>query len=254
MLRTASVVRRRTSGSGFAKLLQRFVGLALAWYCLLRLLAHESDPTGQIHDAHAGAMKAPPVEATALGAPAGEAAPTNAATLKFRDFYVTPLGPRGLEFTRRIKALDGQRVRIAGFMVRSRHHVPGTLLLTPYVVNVDDCHYGLADDLPPQTLHVTVPWLEGRRVPFIPGPLLLTGKLELGPKEQPDGRNFAVRLVLESVASAVAGTASPGMGDSPAVADPRPATGPAARDSTAETHGGGNAVHCPNPVNPETKP
>lgn len=248
------VVRRRTAGSDFAAHCCRFAGLALALSCVICPCAHEGDPTCPTPGANVGTPPAPAAESTALGAPAGAAASTNLATLKFRDFYVTPIGARGLEFTPRIKALDGQRVRIAGYMVRSRYHVPGTLLLTPQVVTVDDCHYGLADDLPPQTLHVTVPWLEGRRVPFVPGPLWLTGKLELGPKEQPDGRNFAVRLVLESAASAGMEAGSSGAGESPAEADPRPAASPAARDSTAATPGGGSAVLNPNPANPETNP
>jgi hypothetical protein len=122
--------------------------------------------------------------------------------LKFRDFYRLPLGPRGLELTDTVRALEGQTVRIVGYMAQYGHATPGTLLLTSYPVKMDDCHYGLADDLPPQTLHVTVPRLAGQKIAFRRGPLVLTGRLEVGPKDQPDGRNFAVRLVLDEATAA----------------------------------------------------
>jgi hypothetical protein len=123
--------------------------------------------------------------------------PAGVPELKFRDFYRTPLGPRGIELTEVIHELEGQTVCVVGYMVQSTHLTPGTFLLTPRPVKMDDCHYGLADDLPPQTLQVTVPALAGRKARYQPGLVSVVGKLELGPKEQPDGRNCAVRLVME---------------------------------------------------------
>lgn len=123
--------------------------------------------------------------------------PPDVSELKFREFFALPMGSRGPELTAAIQKLDGQRVRILGYMVRSSFSVPGTLLLTPFPVSMDDCHYGLADDLPPQTVHVEIPEFAGKKVPFTPGLLLLTGALRLGPEQLPDGRNFTVHLRLE---------------------------------------------------------
>lgn len=191
------------------------IGLAAA---LARALAHDGAPN--CHD-HPAAASAPGPSAdrmptlTAAAEVAGQAADGEVEALRFAEFYVTPLGPRGLEYTPRLRQLSGRRVQIAGYMVRSRHSVPGTLLLTPYPVKVDDCHYGLADDLPPQTLHVTVPAFAGRAVPFAPGLLRVTGTVELGPQEQPDGRNFAVRLALDGLPGAVSGTDLPKVDERP---------------------------------------
>lgn len=132
--------------------------------------------------------------------------PEGVVDLDFSQFYRRPIGPRGLELTEEMRRLDGQRVRAVGYMVKYSFAEPGTFLLTPFPVQMDDCHYGLADELPPQTLHVTVPERAGKRIPHQRGPLVLFGRLEVGQKAQPDGRDFAVRLVLdETVAAASAG-------------------------------------------------
>jgi len=138
--------------------------------------------------------------------PAAEARPPAAAdlpplpegvtALQFGELFVKPVGPRGLVFTDKVKSLDGRRVRILGHMVRREGAPPGTLLLAPYPVQLHDSEYGLADDLPPSTLFVTVPDAEGE-IPFTAGLLLLTGRLELGSREEPDGRTSVVRLVLD---------------------------------------------------------
>ena len=138
---------------------------------------------------------APPV---ATPAPAAQLPPLpeGVTELRFREFFVRPVGPRGLVHTEKLKNLDRQRVRILGHMVRREGAPPQTLLLTPNPVQLHDIEYGLADDLPPNTLFVTVPDAEGE-IPFTPGLLLLTGRLEIGSREEPDGRTSVVRLVLD---------------------------------------------------------
>ncbi len=132
--------------------------------------------------------------------------PEGVVDLDFSQFFRRPIGPRGLELTAEIRRLDGRRVRAVGYMVKYSFAEPGTFLLTPFPVQMDDCHYGLADDLPPQTLHVTVPDRAGKRVPHQRGPLVLFGRVQVGQKAQPDGREFGVRLVLDdTVAAAPAG-------------------------------------------------
>lgn len=131
-------------------------------------------------------------------------APEGVAHLKFSEFFVQPVGPRGLEYSADLKRLDGRRVRILGFMVRQTRPAPGTVLLAPYAAATHEGEYGLCDDLPPATLFVQVPKYADLAVPFTPGPLLLTGKLELGPRQEADGRVSHVRLVLDPEAVVVA--------------------------------------------------
>lgn len=178
----------------------------------------------------ATALRHPPRTAAALPQPAPVAPavaalpplPAGIEELKFADFFKTPVGPAGLELTDKIRALDGHRVRILGHMVteevtkcsgddaptvRGRKLpvwteclTPGRLLLTPRPAEVSYAHYGICDDLPPQTLYVTVPEKFGEPVPHTPGLLLLTGTLSVGNKPEPDGRISTVRLTLDPLA------------------------------------------------------
>ena len=133
--------------------------------------------------------------------------------LKFADFFKLPVGPLGLELSGKVTALDGKRVRILGHMVREQVEeeegeshkdsatpdiVLGRLMLapTPQIVNTE--HYGLCEDLPPQTLFVTVPDLAGKPVPYTGGLMLLTGTLSVGARTEADGRTSILRLALDS--------------------------------------------------------
>lgn len=158
--------------------------------------------------------------------------PDGVELLRFDDFYKKPVGKYGLEYSERVQALAGKRVRILGFMVRQEKPVPGLVLLAPYALVTNEAEYGLCDDFPPEILFVHLP--EGRlagrglgkmdapfasplfaetghehchsdhegavarerSAPWIPGPLLLTGKLETGRREEADGRVSHVRLII----------------------------------------------------------
>ena len=163
----------------------------------------------------------PPPRATAKipKLPPRPPAPEGVTDLSFEDFYQMPIGPRGMEFTDQIKALDGKRVRLAGFQVTEmvgvcnsepdansparkaramfEASVPGRLMIAPMPDSVNFGHYGLCEDLPPQVAFVTVPELYGQAVPQHFGPLLVTGILDLGNKPEPDGRVSAVRITLD---------------------------------------------------------
>jgi hypothetical protein len=141
------------------------------------------------------------------------------ADLNFEDFYQMPIGPMGMEFTDKIKALNGKRVRLAGFQVAEvvgvcnsepnassparkaramfEASVPGRVMLSSTPESVNFNHYGLCEDLPPQVAFVTVPELYGEVVPHHPGPLLVTGILDIGNKPEPDGRVSSVRITLD---------------------------------------------------------
>jgi hypothetical protein len=145
--------------------------------------------------------------------------PEGVTDIAFADFFQMPVGPRGLVFTDKIKALQGKKVRIAGFQVAEmvsvcaadqggtsqaakaramfEASVPGRLMLSPLPAAVNISHLGLCEDLPPQVLFVTVPEAFGEILPQHEGPLLLTGTLDLGNKTEPDARVSAVRLKLD---------------------------------------------------------
>lgn len=126
--------------------------------------------------------------------------PAGVAELKFTELYKMPVGPRGLELTDTVRALAGKRVRVLGFMVRQAKGSPGVAILSPYEIATNENEYGVADDLPPALIYVEVSRYEDIAVPYTPGPLLLTGVLELGRREEADGRVSEIRLRLDEPA------------------------------------------------------
>lgn len=127
-------------------------------------------------------------------------APEGVHDLAFSRIYRTPLGPKGLELEPATAALTGQRVRILGFMVRQARPSPGVALLAPFPLTTNEVEYSLSDDLPVSTLFVDVPAYADIAVPHTPGPLLLTGRFETGPRQEADGRISHLRLVLDEEA------------------------------------------------------
>jgi hypothetical protein len=117
--------------------------------------------------------------------------------MRFADFFVQPIGPRGLEPTPSLLAAQGQTVRLVGFMVLRERPLPGRFLLTPRPVTMAEHADGEADDLPASVVTVILP--EGQRdrlVAHQTGPLALSGRLELGPEEDETGRVSWLRLHL----------------------------------------------------------
>ena len=123
--------------------------------------------------------------------------PPGVSELKFSEFFRQPIGPRGLEFTSKLRSLDGGRIRILGYMVRQVKPVEHCFLLAVRPVAVNEGEYGFADDLPAATLHVFTASNAPAMTPFTPGPLLLTGKLSVGNRVETDGRVSQVRLFLD---------------------------------------------------------
>lgn len=138
------------------------------------------------------------------GAPTPELPPLpeGVSELKFAELFLA-IADRGLEYTPKAKALDGKRVRILGYMVRSCSCVPGRFMLTPVPVTLHDHEMGPCDDLPATTVFVDVPPLRRalQQVQHLPGLFLATGKLSLGGRDETDGRRSWVRLELERPAA-----------------------------------------------------
>ncbi len=151
-------------------------------------------------------------EETVVPAKKEDASPTQAfspssdgvTNLKFNEFFELPVGPRGLTVTQKLRSLDGKPVRVLGYMVKQGDPHPGLFLFATLPLQVDDRDYGLADDLPPATIFVHLPEYQDKIVPYIAGPLLLTGSLSVGNQEEADGRVSLVRLTLDAVPPALA--------------------------------------------------
>jgi hypothetical protein len=120
------------------------------------------------------------------------------ARLAFNEFFIVPVGPRGIEFTDKLRSLNNRRVTITGYMVEEEDPRPGRFLLAPMPQTLHDHEYGLADDLPASTLFVDLPHgLKTAPPAFRPGLLTITGILHIGNREEPDGRISWVRLELD---------------------------------------------------------
>jgi len=153
--------------------------------------------TCQAENALASAKKQPPSGPSSTNSgPVLPPLPAGVTELKFSEFFVQPVGDRGLQFTDKLVKLNGQRVRILGCMVRQEVGTPGKFLLAPLPVQLHE-HDGFADDLPPSTVHVFVPAFRGQPVPYTPQLLLLTGMLSVGNRDEGDGRISIVRLTLD---------------------------------------------------------
>jgi hypothetical protein len=168
--------------------------------------------------------------------------PAGVTELKFNEFFVSPVGPRGLELTEKLRELDGQKVRILGYMAHREAQPPGVFLLTPFPVQVHDHDNGLAEDFPASVVQVSVPTLREQPVPYAPGLMLLTGTLSLGNRPEPDGRVSLVRLELDPPpAVAKRGVRSPAKGAEKLMAADGVAKIPFTPALTPEQQGRGSA-------------
>lgn len=135
---------------------------------------------------------------TAAGLAGAQAAPT----LRFADFYQQPQGPQGPQMTAALRNADGTTIRLVGYMVQTENPTPGRFMLSPRPVQMSEHADGDADDLPLAlaTVHLD-PEQKDWVVPYTRGLIALTGKLELGRKEEGDGRISWVRLHLPAQAT-----------------------------------------------------
>jgi hypothetical protein len=117
------------------------------------------------------------------------------AALAFSDFF-RPASTK-LQPSDRLLALDGQRVRIVGFMAQMEDGPSGAFYLAARPVNCDEGGAGTGD-LPPDAVLVVVPWSAGAEIRFLPGPLEVVGTLHLGAATRQDGSPSRIRIVLDS--------------------------------------------------------
>ncbi len=126
----------------------------------------------------------------------------NATELRFRDFFRTPVGARGLEISDTLRQADGQNVRLVGYMVQQETPAAGRFMLTPRPVQMSEQADGDADDLPPATVLVYLdPSQRDWAVPHVRGLVSVSGVLQVGRFEEGDGRVSWVRLQLDAEAT-----------------------------------------------------
>jgi hypothetical protein len=103
-----------------------------------------------------------------------------------------------VELTEKLLKLDGQRVRILGYMIQQSDPTSRTFLFSPRPIQMHEREYGFADELPASTMHVFTDASVPEIVPFTPGAMLLTGTLSVGNRQEPSGRISLVRLQLDA--------------------------------------------------------
>jgi len=157
-----------------------------------------------------------PTPASATTSPPGpadtgtSALRTDPPTLPLTALFIQPAGPRGLEPSAALRAADGQRVRLQGYMVGQEEPPTGHFLLTPRPVRLSEHADGDADDLPAATVLVRLPAAWAARVPaWRAQPLSVTGRLHLGRDEAADGRVTWVQLDLDPELLDAAGVMAP---------------------------------------------
>lgn len=124
----------------------------------------------------------------------------SAPLLRFADF--TAGG--NLRWRPEVQALQGQVVRLRGYMVHTEYPPKGQFLFTLRPVMMSEDADGEADDLPLSTVTVLLDAQQrDRLVPHVRGLLELHGRLDLGRLEGADGRVSWIRLQLDDSATRV---------------------------------------------------
>ena len=123
-------------------------------------------------------------------------------TLAFSDIFVAESRPPALSPT--LLSAAGKRVRMVGFMAHMDQPPTGAFYLTSRPVSCDEMGAGTGD-LPIDSIRVNVVPAP-KEVTFVPGPIEVTGLLELGRQEEPDGAVSHIRLVLALPANSSAST------------------------------------------------
>ena len=95
----------------------------------------------------------------------------------------------------KLEGLNKKRVKLVGYMAQMELPLEGSFYLVPQPVFCDEEGGGTAD-LPPETVLVVVPAFSRQKVPFVAGPIEVTGILSVG-NEEKDGRVSAIRVTVD---------------------------------------------------------
>lgn len=148
-----------------------------------------------------GSEMAVPHSAPGIQIEAGRVLPQDLPVLIPDDLFVRPVGPYGLEVTDKTRGLQGQHVRLVGYMARESDPAPDRFILTGYAVEIDSYQEAGAGDIPAEAVFVRPARATGEHLPFVPGPISVAGWLEFGPKEESDQLVSSFRLVMDDDSS-----------------------------------------------------
>jgi len=113
---------------------------------------------------------------------------SEAPILSFGDLLQRPIGPQGLVIMPGAMRMQGQRVRLRGFMVKSEEDSVGQFYLTPLPIQTSEHADGSANDLPASTILVKLdPSQVNWTVPHKSGAIVLEGTLQVGRHEDLEG-------------------------------------------------------------------
>ena len=120
-------------------------------------------------------------------------------TISFHDFFQRPVSSEGLLLKEQILQAQGRQVRLTGYMVQQEKIAPGQFLLAQRPVLISQHADGEADDLPPATVLVELACEQQNQfVAYKRGLIDVVGELDVGRKEDNDGRVSWVRLRMPS--------------------------------------------------------
>lgn len=111
--------------------------------------------------------------------------------------------PGALQPSSKARVLAGQVIRLVGFMVETEDREVGGFWLAARPVECDEGGGGTGD-LPPDAVRVILRANPGEQVPHVPGPLAVTGVLQVGGEPAPDGPPSTFRLVVDDHATLAA--------------------------------------------------
>jgi hypothetical protein len=113
---------------------------------------------------------------------------TDAPILNFGDLLQQPIGPQGLVIAPTAKRMQGQSIRMRGFMVKSEEDAIGQFYFVPMPIQMSEHSDGPANDLPASTVLVKLDSSQASwAVPHKAGPIVLEGTLQVGRHEDSDG-------------------------------------------------------------------
>jgi hypothetical protein len=131
----------------------------------------------------------------ALGVAVPQAAKNDAVLVTFREF----LAPSSTELkpSDKLRRLQGQRVRIVGFMAEMEHMPEGYFYLCARPIFCDESGGGIGE-LPVDAVRVVVRASRGKPIKFVPQPIEIHGVLELGGQSEMEPDSWAVRLLTDN--------------------------------------------------------
>ena len=106
----------------------------------------------------------------------------------FGDLLQHPIGPQGLEITQKAKSIQGQNVRLRGYMVKSEEDSIGQFYFAPLPIQLSEHADGPANDLPASAVLVKLdPSQANWAISHKAGALVLEGTLRIGRHEDAQG-------------------------------------------------------------------